>query len=70
MKNTLFIAVGRHNVECINDFQEKVQDIDTSKVRAIRFFGRFGKQEVIDMIFCIEGYYVILDEDEYNLIMN
>lgn len=70
MKNILFIALGRHNVDCINDFQEKVQDIDTSKVRAIKFSSSFERQKVIDIIYYIEGHYVILDEDEYNLIMN
>ena len=69
MKNTLFIAVGKHNVYCIDDFKEKAQDIDTSKVRAIKFSSSFEKQKVIDMIYHIEGHYVILDEDEYNLIM-
>ena len=70
MKNILYIILGKHNVKCFEDFQEEVQNIDTSKVRKIEFSTQEDRKKTIDLIYNIQGFYTIIDEDEYNLIVN
>jgi hypothetical protein len=70
MKNTLYIIRGKHNVECFDDFDEEAQNIDTSKVRKIEFSTEEDRQKTIDLMYNIEGFYTIIDENEYNLIVN
>jgi len=70
MKNILYIILGKHNVKCNEEFYEECQNIDTSKVRKIEFSTEQDKKKAIDIIYNTQAFYTIIDEDEFNFIVN
>ena len=69
MKNILFLLMGKHNIESWDD--NEIQDIDLDDVKKLGFKDSESRQPTIDILeqFAIEDY-IILDEDEYNFLIN
>ena len=69
MKNVLFLLMGKHNIESWDD--DEIQDIDLDDVKKVEFNDSESRQTTINILeqFAIEDY-IILDEDEYNSLIN
>tara|TARA_R110000851_G_scaffold33317_2_gene88616 strand:+ start:734 stop:1171 length:438 start_codon:yes stop_codon:yes gene_type:complete len=66
----LYVILGKHNVKCFDNFNEDVQDIDLTKVRKYEFSTKEDKEIAIELLFSSEGYYNIIDKDNFNLLIN
>lgn len=69
MKNVLFLLMGKHNIESWDD--NEIQDISLDEVKRIEFTDEQSRQTTIAILeqFALEDY-IILDEDEYNFLIN
>jgi hypothetical protein len=73
--NVLYLIIGKHNIdiwdEGIPSFGENSGFGDSDYVKRIEFTDEQSRQTTIDILeqFALEDY-IILDEDEYNFLIN
>ena len=65
---TLYIIAGSDNIEHWEDFYEKAQDIDLNKVKKFKFNTLKDRDIAVNLINLIDGDFLIIDQDEYNLL--
>jgi len=66
----LHIITGSENIECFEDFQERVQDINIDSMIVQEFSTQKDKSAALSLIYKIKGNYLVISEDEYNLIVS
>ena len=67
--NVLLLLIGKHNIESWDE--NEIQDIDLDDVKRVEFTDDKSKETIIEILcqFVLEDY-IILDEDEYNFLIN
>jgi hypothetical protein len=66
----LHLITGSENIECFEDFQERVQDINIDSMIVQEFSTQKDKTSALNLIYKIKGNYLVISEDEFNLIVN